>query len=74
MLKKEQLKATLIWAPNEKVVELEKFIDNEISDSDIEKAFKFLKENGNNHRISHLSYSKGGEFVIKLQTGVTYSN
>ena len=57
----------------EKVVELEKFIDNEISDSDIEKAFKFLKENGDNHRISHLNYTKSGEFVIKLETGVTFS-
>ena len=74
MSKKEQLKATLIWAPKEKVVELEKFIDNEISDNDIEKALMFLKENGDNHRISNLSYSKSGKFSIKLEIGVTYLN
>ena len=73
--KKDILKSYIKFSPRERKVELEAFIDNEISDNDVNSAIDYvqkLNDNNHSHSITEMGYSDAGDFYVKTETGMTF--
>ncbi|MCL6294906.1 hypothetical protein [Jejuia spongiicola] len=73
MPRKILLKSYLKQELNNKFV-LENFIDNNLSDNDVERALSYLEElnKTTNHQITNIKYSEQGDLYIKAETGLTF--
>jgi hypothetical protein len=72
MTNREILKNRLNYRESKNKYIMEDFIENKISEEDIQIALSFLNDNGNHHKIANISYSENGNLNIKLETGITF--
>ena len=74
MTERERIKMHLIERPENKRIELENFIDNNLEEIDIIKVTNYLNElnKSTSHRIIEIQYSEQGDLHIKAETGLTF--
>lgn len=76
MSKREELKAYIQFSPRERRLELEAYIDEHLSDSNVLDALKYVKElsekTDHPHSINELGFSDKGDFYIRTSTGITF--
>jgi hypothetical protein len=74
MTERESIKMHLIERPEDKRIELENFVDNNLEEIDIIKVTNYLNElnKSTSHRIIEIQYSEQGDLYIKAETGLTF--
>ncbi len=77
MQKRDELKAYVQFSPREKRLELETYIDEYLSDSNVIEALSYVKQltesSGHPHSITEFGFSeKTGAFFVKTSTGLTF--
>ena len=73
--RKETLKKLIKFAPTERRIQLENFVDNDLLDENLEDCISYVEQlNGNrqDHSIIDMGYSDSGEFYVKTETGMTF--
>lgn len=75
MNSKEILKSYIEEIPEERRLKLEKFVENDISNRDINKAINYVKQlsiGEQSYSIIEMGYSNEGDFYLTAQICITF--